>query len=242
MLPFFRKKTIETIIFFDLDDTLVHTNDFMLDARTSAFIQLNKNGLSTSVERLWELFWEVYEQVGANSKYHYNLILDKLNISEKEKSKYLSLAVQTHRTFRDQYFSEYMETLTPRLLKTLKEQGNTLGLISAGLEDKQLEKLEMLHIDKFFKSDLIYITQKKNKEFYEKISRDCMRKYNCSNIWMIGDREKNDIVPANLAGFKTIRVQGRGKYRHDYHESEANYKIANIETLERIEFSQKSYA
>lgn len=243
MFNLFSKRTIETIIFFDLDDTLVHTNKFMHDARTFAFSELQKSGLNISLEKLWELFWEVYDQVGANSNYHYNLILDKLNISgDKKKQQYLSIAVDSHRIYRDHNFSSYMETLTPELLKTLKQQGNTLGLISAGIEEKQIEKLQMLHLDKFFKTDLIYITNSKNKEFYEKIANDCIRKYNCRNIWMIGDREKNDITPANLAGFTTIRVQGKGRYRHDYHSSQADYKIADLKTLERITFTPKTYA
>lgn len=240
MNGFFPKRTIETIIFFDLDDTLVHTNRFMHDARDQAFSELQKSGLDLSLEKLWEVFWEVYDEVGANSNFHYNLILDKLNIPEDEKQQlYIPVAVQTHRAFRDQNFSNYMDTLTPELLTTLKQQGNTLGLISAGIEEKQFEKLQMLHLRDFFKSDLMYVTDLKNETFYREIANDCRRKYNCRNIWMVGDREKNDITPANMAGFTTVRVQGNGKYRHDFDESQANYKIAQLETLEKIEFTRK---
>ena len=136
----FDKKTPKGIIFFDLDDTLFKTSQYHEDARNFIFNLLISNGLNSTIEELWKIFWEIYKEVGANSSTHYDLILEKFNL-EKDIFEFLkNLAVSRQKIFRDKNIKNYIYPNTKKILQFLKSKNFELGIISSGIEEKQKDK------------------------------------------------------------------------------------------------------
>lgn len=219
------------VIFFDLDDTLWRSNDFMVDARNSSFKAMICSGLESNLDELWRYFWNAYEIVGPNSQEHFKLILNNYNVSNNEKLKYETIGINYYRIYREKNIQKYLFEGVDNILLNLQTEGYDLGILSAGIERKQLQKLKYLGLNKKINKKLIGITNKKNEKFYSKWLNYSKENFKTDNIWMIGDRENNDISPSKNVGFKTIRIKNDGRYSFDYKKSEADYKIENIKSL-----------
>jgi len=220
---------IKGIIFFDLDDTLFPTTNFVKKAREKSFNAMIDKGLNEdNLEQLKINFEKVYKLEGTNSQTHYQNLLSKYyKIKSPEIEKLVAIAIIS-------YYSEKENMKTfPRTYEILKklQKKFILAIISSGDGIKQWDKIYRLKLDKYFNKENILITKssnfEKNEEGYKKIFEKYSKKYETKNIWMIGDREDNDIIPAKKIGFKTIRI-GTGKYNFDYKKTIADYKYENI--------------
>jgi len=225
---------VKGIIFFDLDDTLFPTTEFIYNVRTHTFKTLIEEGIRDSIEGMHQKFNIVYKELGSNSEKHYNVLLERYyHLSKREIDRLIAIVLI------DYY--NYKNTMKPfsNTLKVLKELNNNyvLGIISSGVGVKQWDKIYRLELDHYFHSNDVYITEslnfEKNTQFYNWIFNTYKEKYNTENIYIVGDREDNDIIPAKKAGLKTIRV-GSGKYGFDFDKSCADYKIKSIGDLFKI--------
>jgi FMN phosphatase YigB (HAD superfamily) len=229
---FFKKKLnqINGIVFFDIDDTLLNTSYYHKQVREYVFYKLIDFGLNTTVNDLWDLFWKIYKEYGSNYTQHYERMLETLNLSKDDYLKFKDLAISSHRRFRDENLRFYLVEGSEDLLRYLKENNFLLGIISSGVYQKQIEKLIFLNLLNFFEKDLINIQLNKDFKLYNEIYSSVINKYKVKNIWLIGDREDKDIVPAKKSGFKTIRIKN-GKYQFDFNESIADFKFNSLKEI-----------
>lgn len=233
------------IIFFDLDDTLYTSTQFVDYARKESFKAMIHEGLNIDINTLFQKFEQIYNKEGSNSNQHYNKLLEYYQIPKPKIDRLVAIAVMTYHRAKE-HLKDYKFEKVDKVLKELKKNYE-LGIISSGNGIKQWDKIYRLELDHYFNPELVFITESyfenekqnnKNENFYKFIYDKVSAQYN--NLWMIGDREDNDIIPAKNAGFKTIRIKGIGKYNgtnedikgpNRIENSVANLKIENIKDL-----------
>ncbi len=230
------EKQIKGIIFFDIDDTLINTTEFVSFARNESFNSTLIYMPDIAKSSLEKNFSKVYSELGSNSTKHYDELFSRLGIQNPIQKDFLvALAVHSYHEAK-RNITRFTEKNLEKLLRNLSKD-YLLGIVSSGVGVKQMEKLIRTNISSFFQLENIYITEsqnfQKNPEFYEKIFSHYSSKYQTQNIWMVGDREDNDIVPAKYSGLKTIRIN-RGKYNFDFNQSIADSKIYNLNEIEGI--------
>jgi len=206
------------IIFFDIDDTLVNNTLFNQQALQFVLEILNIKEDKLSQEEKLITYLEIYEKNKTN-KDKYIVYLQTLFSKYKEIfSSYeeaLELGVaakKRYEKYRDEAYITYMPKHTVDVLKKLKEDGFELGIISQGDTKYQKRKFDLLKIIKYINPELIYYTTEKTEEFYKSIKSNLNDKYKCTDFTMVGDRVEKDIILAKKAGFKTIRILGKGRY------------------------------
>lgn len=223
-------KIFKDIFFFDIDDTLFYTTKFHNDIIEFIFLNLVKEENYLDKKKLEENYWKIYNKTGIDTKKQFKILFLKLNLSQ-DKVLYLeNKAIKIQEEFENKYFKKYIDTNILNILNKLKKK-YILGIISKGYKEEQIKKLQFLKLEKYFEKKLIFIVEKKNEQVYNRIYNLIKFKFYINNIWMIGDREDNDIFPAKKCGFKTIRV-GIGKYNSDFETSIADIKIKSFKELE----------
>lgn len=224
------------IVFFDIDDTLCNTSNFFQETLNNSLNVLLKEEpeLKISFDTLKNMYISIYNK-DKNGQNHYNLLLKSLGYQGEKVNQLETLLVKARHDFKFKNYKSFQNLDAIRLILKLKKNNFKLGIISDGIEHKQLEKLELLEIRKYFQKDLIFITQshfnfQKNEFGYSKILNKISKKYNLNNIWIIGDREDKDIIPAKEKDFKTIRYI-KGKYSQKFPNSQALLKVDNLESI-----------
>ncbi|MCH2112678.1 MAG: HAD family hydrolase, partial [Planctomycetes bacterium] len=129
------------------------------------------------------------------------------------------------------------------LLEDLSRTDLKLGIISAGLTSKQMEKVLRLGIDRFLDSSLIFITDqvgiaKSNAELY---------RLACSTAGVepgaslhVGDHPLHDMDSAKKAGMITALHAGSGKYAPLKSVTEPDYRVADLGELRALLASEFS--
>lgn len=221
------------IIFFDIDDTLCNTSEFFKAAviKSLEILLEEQPELNVSINSLFDAYINIYNK-DKNAQNHYSILLKYLGFKKERLNQLEKILVQSRHNFKFEKYKNFAYIDSIDLIKRLSKQNYTLGIISDGIEKKQLEKLNLLGILNYFDKNLIFITESKNpfkKNFigYKKIYQKIKSKYKSSNLWMIGDREDRDILPAKENNFKTIRIL-RGKYLQSHQISQALISSDNL--------------
>lgn len=220
------------VIFFDLDDTLFNTTKFVNFARNESFKAMIDGGLKVNLNKLWIDFGHIYSQLGSNSSKHYDKLLEDYKVPKSDADRLVALAVMAYHRAKN-HFHDFKFKNVDKILKTLKKD-YILCIFSSGIGVKQWEKFYLLEFFRYFEDSNVFITdsieRSKINHTYKELYNFYSTHYNTQNLWMIGDKETADIIPAKEIGFKTIRV-GTGKYRFDFEKSIADYKINDISVL-----------
>lgn len=227
------------VIFFDIDDTLYNSSAFFEKSRKTSLEAMIEAGLSVEIEELYSRLIEIYEK-DKNSQTHYNQLLSSLNVPSWKADRYIAIATYEYQKFKLEQFSEFRIPLAKPVLTALKKNDFILGIISSGIGPKQHDKLYRLNLTSFFPTTDTYISHnssnektfsKTDSDFYAGTRRNYEDFYQTNNIWMVGDREKCDIIPAREGGMKTLRV-GTGKYCEDFSNSKADICLNSISEIE----------
>lgn len=113
----------------------------------------------------------------------------------------------------------------PGLLKVLSKQYD-LFLISKN-EPGRKEKFEKMNIKKYFQK--VVFVEKKTKQLFEDLSN------NSRDVFVVGDRVREEILLGNILGFITIWVkQGKFACELPIKEQTPQYTIKNIQELQNI--------
>ncbi len=218
------------LIIFDLDDTLINRSESLGPAKLKdALVAMIKAGMQI---------------ISIDLAFKQLLDLDKTCTSGK----------QTIQTFCQSYSQpefqsagtqEYYENIDPskiniplmpfanETIKSLKQQGHTIALVSHGVEEQQHQKIQQAGVDKSVFSQ-IYITQKKDKEiYYQKL----MDEFNSplSLTIVIGDSIDRDLLPAKILGIKTVHLlHGRGKHIQYTPKTQPSFSIKSLNELSDI--------
>jgi putative hydrolase of the HAD superfamily len=203
-------------IFFDIDDTLFSTTAFVARARLKAVEAMRARGLKMDTEVLLAELNTVVEEFGSNDTRHYNRLLQRLPAEAAAGNNPDLLVMAGVLAYHDTKWRELqLPQEAAQLLSGLAKTELHLGVITAGLKTKQMEKILRLGIDQWIDSKLIFITDqigmaKVNPKLYLYAAQKAgVLPAECLHI---GDHPYRDVDIARKAGFQTIWNRGSGKY------------------------------
>ncbi len=195
-------------VFFDIDDTLFSTTDFAGLARRNAVDAMRKMGVKLPSEQLLKELNEVIAEFSSNYEHHFNKLLHRI---PKESFDGInpamivaSAVVAYHQTkFRQlKPFSDAKQSL-----EKLARTNLVRGVITAGLEVKQAEKIVRLGLYKYLTPSAIFISDqigisKPNPKLFQRA---------CSEVGLVpletiyvGNSLISDVEPANKAGMVSV--------------------------------------
>lgn len=226
----FRK--IEGLIFFDIDNILFDSNSFNLFKIEKLYEQLllTKPNLKISKQDFFNLYILVDKQKNNSTSLIYNVLSQ---IPEIENIFFLEeLLIKKEKELLKKYSSKYLFDGVIDLFKVLKKENFKLGIITQGNKEYQKNKLIFLDIYKYFNEDLIFIIDNRIKDSfcYSLILSSIRKKFKTKNLWMIGDKEDKDIIPAKEANFKTMRIFQTTQKTQEIFTS-ANYSYLSIKQV-----------
>ena len=190
------KVSANTVIVFDLDDTLYYEIDFL----RSAYLEIAKTLDSENSSELFAFMFSAYR----NKMNVFKLLSDKYNISMEN--------------LIHQYRSHVPSIKLSRNLKEIffqiKSCNGKIGVITDGRSTTQRSKIKALNIEHIV--DVIVISEEIESEkpnlINFKIVEDTFP--NC-NYYYIGDNLKKDFIAPNTLGWDTIGLVDRGLNIHN---------------------------
>ena len=225
------KKPLKAL-FFDIDDTLYSSTDFANKARRQAAQAMVKTGLKIDEESLLEELSEVVREFGSNDEGHFDKLLRRLpqeTIPDGARQFIIMAGVIAYHQCKFRDFEPFADAI--EVLRRLHERGLILGIISAGVPAKQVEKILRLNLLPLFDFNRIFITEsvgiaKTNTKIY---SRAC-RLVGASPLecGYVGDNPIVDIDIPHRIGMKTFFSRRGGKYESVIGAVSADHVIHNF--------------
>lgn len=230
-------KPIKAIL-FDIDDTLFSTTAFAQTARRNAIQAMMAYGLKGREEDLLKELREVISEFSTNYEHHFDKLLLRLPRACEGINRAILVAagvVAYHDTkFRElKVYDDVFEVLRELHAKTKIR----LGIITAGLEVKQAEKIVRLRIYQFLDPRAIFISDrigisKPNIKLYQRACNEMGLKP--SEVMYIGDNPQNDIYPPQQLGMITCWHRRAAKYKLTPSQPQPNFEIRNFHELRDI--------
>lgn len=233
------KKPISAF-FFDIDDTVYSITDFAHLARTAAVKAMIAAGLRISPEDCYQQLMEVIHEFGSNHTNHFDKLLKRL--PEEMSAGYHQLLIKAagvvaYHDTKPHHFFPFGDAISA--LQKLKAQNLPLGIITAGIENKQAEKIYRLGLHQIVEHRYIFITDsigisKHNPELYHLACRTVGAVP--ERCIYIGDNPLVDVdVPASI-GMITFLCRRGGKYRETTGKIPPRHTVDNFyDVLEIIE-------
>ncbi len=225
-------------IFFDIDDTLFSTTAFVERARGNAIQAMLNRGLKANKSDLLLELQSVVQEFGSNDTRHYNRLLQRLPLEATQGCNTVLLVMAGVMAYHETKWKELrLREEAVSLLQGLSQIDLRLGVITAGLRAKQMEKILRLGIDSWVDSNLIFITDemgiaKSNSKLYlECAARAGVSPESCLHI---GDHPFRDMDTAQEAGFQTIWHRGSGKYADLREPRPADQAVTCLKDIPRM--------
>lgn len=226
------------VLFLDIDDTLFGTTDFVQKARAAAVDAMIKRGLQADKERVLKTLAAVVAEFGSNDDHHYNRLLQRMPKSCTAGANHDLLIGAGVIAYHNTKWEELrIKPEAEDLLRDLAATPLRLGVISAGLVHKQVEKVLRLGIDRYLDKDLLFITHavgiaKSNPRLYAR----CIEHADVEpgQAMHVGDHPYHDVDAANAAGLRTVWLRGSGKYSTLLPHSEPDYVIDEFVELRAL--------
>src|SRR5262245_5128901 len=221
-------------IFFDIDDTLFSTSEFAEKARRNSIREMTRNGLKMDAEEALKELNEVITEFSSNYSHHFDKLLKRIPTTLYAG---LNPAILTAAAVVGYHNTKKELTAYPDVIEALELLSKTkliLGIITAGLEIKQAEKLVRLGIVNCLSPTAIFISDqsgisKPNTKLYKvACSSLCL---DPRTVMYIGDNPANDIDPPNRLGMITVRDLRSARRRDEKGETEPRYEINNFHEL-----------
>lgn len=227
------------IVFFDIDDTLYSTTAFAERARRAAIAAMIDAGLAIDLEQGVTELSEVVSEFASNYAGHFDRLLDRLGPEATEgRNRAVLVAAGVVAYHRTKSEGLHMLPDVRVVLESLRGAGLRLGVISAGLQVKQAEKLIRLDALEYFDPGAIFFSDqvgvsKPNPKLY---TLACRRAgVEPARALYVGDRPAHDAAPAREAGMKTVHYSGAGgKYAGTANGEEADHELDDMRPLLQI--------
>lgn len=197
------KKDNDSVVFFDVDDTLLDTSAFAETARRAALELMVDNGLPLDKDEAYGVLKTIIRERGSNYGKHFN-VLTKVVLGHEDPM-LVALGMITYHNVKMALLRPFAQTIDTLIY--LKSQGYRLAVISNGITIKQWEKLVRLNIYQFF--DEVITSEEVGKKKPDKLIYDvALRKMkgNPDKSIMIGNKFKEDALGAVNAGMGAILV------------------------------------
>jgi HAD superfamily hydrolase (TIGR01509 family) len=211
------------VILFDLDDTLIHFEDYW---KVSILETFRKHHSTQGIEPS-EFFTAYLRQNGIyEDKYHrqeitlqqfrnYRLIQALLEFDREIGENIADDFNKLHKEISKTYMRA-----RPSLIKLLQDikENYLIGIVTNGIANWQYDKLDSIGIRELFSNEAIIISdevgyEKPHPEIYLKALE--LFQVSAEEVIFIGDSWKNDVEgPANL-GIRSIWLNKKNEYVHD---------------------------
>lgn len=184
-----------TVVVFDLDDTLYNELDFLKSAYQHIAQQLNI--------KQWKSLYASMFSLYRNNENVFNALSSEYDIDTK----------QLINLYRNHSPNINLSIGVLDVLTAIKVKGGKLGIITDGRVKTQMEKVKALGIehlmDKIIISEAIGF-EKPNLENY-KVIEDT---FPDNDYWYIADNLKKDFITPNRLGWNTVGLIDNGKNIH----------------------------
>ena len=224
-------KASESVVFFDVDDTLLDTSRFAETARRAAIEMMVDNGLPLEKDIAYSTLKTVIREKGSNYEKHFN-VLTKALLGEEDPM-LVALGMVTYHNVKFSLLRPFPKTIDTLIY--LKSQGYKLGVISNGITIKQWEKLVRLNVYQFF--DEVITSEevgyaKPSKEIYEV----ALKRMNADpeKSVMIGNKFLQDALGAVEAGLSAILVNSHVTEQEMERIKKENLDIKILESIGEV--------
>lgn len=195
-----------TVIVFDLDDTLYNELDYL----KSAYIEISKELKPNNWEPLFSRLFSIYR----NKQDVFEFISSTYKLDKEE-------LIQRYRNHLPNInpFDGVLDTL-----QKIKDSKGKLAIITDGRSITQKNKLKKLGLLPYF--DFIIIseeigTEKPNESNYKKVENH----FNLKTYFYIADNFKKDFVTPKKLGWKTIALLDNGMNIHSHANTSTSDKF-----------------
>ncbi|MCL2001415.1 MAG: HAD-IA family hydrolase [Planctomycetes bacterium] len=211
------KKPLKAL-FFDVDDTIYSSTDFAAYARQQAVQAMIRTGLKVDEETLMRELDEVIAEFGSNDEGHFDKLLRRLppeTIPGGGRLFIIGAGIIAYHQCKFHNFSPYEDAL--EVMRRLHDKGLVLGIISAGIPVKQVEKIIRLNLLPLIDFNHIFITEavgiaKNNTKIYAHACRSVGAPPQACGY--VGDNPLVDIDIPHRIGMRTFFCRRGGKYEN----------------------------
>jgi putative hydrolase of the HAD superfamily len=220
-------------IFFDLDDTLYSTSEFSDRARKSSIAAMIEAGLGADPEYLMAELEEVVREFSSNYEHHYDKLLLRLPrrlYRGVNPAIIIAAGIAAYHDTKFRYLRPFEDAY--EVLRALARSALIRGVITAGLEKKQAEKLVRMRLTPLLTPNAIFISDqlgvsKPNEKLYQRACSDLNLKP--AETMYVGDNPLTDIDPPNRLGMYTVHVvRGGGRHEVEKGETEPDWRVNNF--------------
>ncbi len=205
------------VVLFDIDDTLYSTTAFARDARHNAVVAMIREGLQIAEDEGVRELTEVVAEFTSNYDEHLDRLLDRLGPSTwggRNPAVLIAAGVVAYHQTKERQLRPLDDAVV--LLRTLHHAGVRVGVLSAGLQVKQAEKLVRLGVLPYLDPTAVFFStqmgvSKPNPKIYAKACEAL--EVSPPRALYVGDRPETDVAPARAVGMKTVHYRGaHGRY------------------------------
>jgi len=219
-------------IFFDIDDTFFSTSEFAKSARLNSVSGMISAGLRMRTDECLQELEEVINEFSSNYSMHFDKLLQRIPKEKYEPinpAVIIAAGVVAYHETKNKNLAPYPDVVG--VLQLLTKTKLIRGVITAGLQIKQAEKLVRLKLLPYLTSYAIFITEqlgigKPNPKLFTKVSQ--ILSFEPNTCMYVGDNPINDIEPAKKAGFITVLNRRSGKYLEVSSNIESDYIIHDM--------------
>lgn len=197
-----------TIVCFDIDDTLYKERDFVLSAYDEVSAYLSAR-FDIRKDILYKLMVEAIERGLPPLQYVSSAIKRDVPLSE------------CLNVYRRHVPNISLDKQTILVLRTLKERGCTLGLITDGRSITQRNKIAALGLSDYIDdTDIIISEEVCSEKPSQRNYRPFMDRYPQGRYVYVADNIEKDFIAPNMLGWTTICLLDNGKniHRQDFNK------------------------
>ena len=237
------KKPKLKALFFDVDDTLYSSTDFAATARRQAAQAMIRTGLKVDEETILRELDEIIHEFGSNDDRHFDKLLRRLPreaYPPGSKLFIIGAGIIAYHQCKFRSFPPYEDAL--EVMRRLHEKKLPLGIITAGVPMKQVEKILRLNLLPLIDCNHIFITEsmgiaKTNTKIYMHACRSVGA--SPEECGYVGDKPSVDVDVPHRLGMVTFLSRRGTKHQDIQGEAEPDHLIHNFWDL--LEILEKDY-
>ncbi len=219
-------------ILFDLDNTLIDFMQMKEESCKTAVQAMIIAGLKMDEKEAYSKLMKTYFKVGLESDVAFTHFLKETgNFNHK----ILAAAINKYLETKTRYIVPYPNVKS--VLQELKENGLVIAILTDAPKTKAYQRLLIMEIEHFFSFVIGFedTNLKKHTGLPLKMGIKLLKKQIPdllnSEILMVGDSIKRDLIPAKLLGLKTAIA----KYgQTEVEEGKVDFELENIDDLIKI--------
>lgn len=217
-------------VIFDLDDTLISEKRY-IESGYKHISKLLSKKLQKDEQELYQILITVFNE---DTKNVFNRMFDMIGVIYNQND-----VLELVEAYRNHVPTiDFFEDVLP-CLKSLKEKGLNLGIITDGYANAQQQKIDAIKASNYF--DEIIITDKLGREFWKPHPRafETMKeKLNTefNEMIYIGDNPEKDFHISSIYPIQTVRIYRDGVYSEKSYLNEVkeDYSIYSLKELNQI--------